>query len=226
MQQLNLAKTSIEVGKNSLFAGSRSLAVRVNKFLEADKQARIAAAAAAQVKSRASFKRVRPPAPARPGRSHQTPLVDAIRWVATPDGSVALDVKKLDTEVPFWLIQEVGTGGEGVMKATDPVTGRPREIVRTIRSQKGRPIPTSLVWASSPTGGYTPGGQATGQQLFLRSKVRGAPVAASNGRAHMRISREIRGQHFIQKGSDTGFRQYETDVLAAARRTFMKSGSL
>jgi hypothetical protein len=42
----------------------------------------------------------------------------------------------------------------------------------------------------------------------------------------MVIKREIQGQHFVQKGGTTAFREYSTSVRAAARQAFQKGRTL
>ena len=90
-----------------------------------------------------------------------------------------------------------------------------------LRSQRGRRILSSLVFADAPGGAYTPPGARRSQQLFYRSQVTGAP----RRRRPIVIKREIQGQHFIQKGAQAGFRQYRQSVTAAARQAFRKGNA-
>ena len=84
------------------------------------------------------------------------------------------------------------------------------------RSSTGRLIPASLAFGTAEGGNFTPAGAARGQQLYLRSRLKNAPAL----RHPLVITREIEGQHFVQKGGEAGFRQYRTSVLAAARQAF------
>ena len=151
-----------------------------------------------------------------------------------PNGfGVALNIQKLNTDFPPWLVQEIGTNQraiQGEASATGNATpvGRPAKnatYVKTVRSQVGRPIKGFLVWATRG-GQYTPPGAATGQQLYLRSQVKGAPVrfdtSTNRYAANIKIGKEIEGQHFLRDGGQAGFREYRSSVLAAARTQMRK----
>jgi hypothetical protein len=146
---------------------------------------------------------------------------------------VGLDLPKLAADFPPWLVQEIGTGQRAIQSeataqgAGNPV-GRPRknaEYVKSVPSQIGRRISGHLVWATKG-GQYTAPGATSGQQLWLRSQVTGAPVRydakAKRYERRMEIHREIPGQHFLRDGGRAGFREYRTSVLAAARTQLRK----
>jgi len=201
-----------------------AFAKRTKVFEDAELAARRVAARTATTTSRRSFKHTRDIIAPRAGRSSTGGrLTSFIEWRAD-GGDVVLDVNKLDSGARHWIIQEIGTGKRAAIKSggdPNPV-GRPRtgaNYVRTIKSQRGRRISGGLVWAS-PSGKYTPpiSGRTANQQLHLASTVTGVPFRAPA----IRIQREIKGQHFIQKGAQEGFRQYKSSTLAAARKAFRK----
>lgn len=140
---------------------------------------------------------------------------------------VALDLDTLDSKAPHWPILELGTGKTGRMKTGGAERGARlegplvRTEVKTIPRQSGRRIHRAFVFGTGPGGQYTPPGAATGQQLLLRNQVTGAPAR----RLGIVIKREIKGQHFIQKGARAGFREYRRSVLAAARQSFRKGNA-
>lgn len=190
---------------------------RVAEFLAEERKMRLEAAATATATSQRAFKYLRPGTEPRPGRSSTGgKLASFVQWAATSGGFVGLGLKKLDSEAPHWIIHEVGTGERAAMRVAGVEA---RSIVRTVPPQRGRPIPHGLVFASGPSGSYSPPGSTTGQQLQLASRVSGVPA----GRGDLRITKEIRGQHFVKQGSEAGFRQYRPSVLAAARSKFRKS---
>lgn len=212
----------------------RAMTRRIAKIVDAEKAASRAAAAEATTITRASFRYKRPAnVPPRAGRpSTGGQFREFLRWTAqetSPDGGVAFDMREADRRIPYWIILEIGTGHSATLRsggAANPA-GRPRagaSYVRTVPAQRGRAIPSSLVWASGPRGTYTPPGANRNQQLYLRSQVKGAPVWVRHARRQMYITREIEPQNFVRKGGQEGFRQYRTSVLAAARRTFAGRG--
>lgn len=202
-----------------------AMARRLNALLAADQAARRAAAKTATAVSRDTWNsrpNKRPVVQQRAGReSTGGQMASYVNWVPA-QGGVRLDMQELDAKAPHWIIQEIGTGSRATIKQggqANPV-GRPGKgatHVRTVRSQRGRII-RGLVWAES--GHYVPPGAGVGQNLYLASQVTGVPARRPN----IRISREIQGQHFIKKGGEAGFRQYQSSVLAAARQAFRKSG--
>lgn len=211
----------------------RSLTLLVDKVLEGERAARKTAAAIATEKTRESFEYKRPfDAPERPGRwdtgGHFT---ESLRWVPETDafGGVKFDTRYADEHVPQWIIMEIGTGERATLRngmAANP-QGRPgagATYVRSVKSQRGRVIPFSLAWGTGPSGEYTPPAAAEGQQLYLRSQLLGAPLGMSYEPRQMHITKEIKGQRFVNAGSIAGFRDYRTSVLAAARRHFAASG--
>jgi hypothetical protein len=190
------------------------LLARMSELLEADEKARRSGAKAAAQTTRRSFRYAREVAPKRPGRSSTGgQLGTHLTWGLTRGGMVAFNVKKADTEAKHWIIQEIGTG----QRATIQMGIGKAAIVRTVPSQRGRPISGGLVFARG--GRYSPPGAARDEQLFPVGDVRGVPRGPRGG---LRITREIKGQHFVQKGGREGFRVYRNEVLAAARRILRK----
>lgn len=205
------------------------LKAQVRGFIAAEQNARNAAARLATSRSRGAFRRKREVVVGRPGRNSGR-MLESIDWAIRPsDGMVALKVATLNKQAPYWIIQEIGTGQRAITRqANSPrAVGRPKKgatYVKTVRPQKGRRIRAGLVFATRG-GVFSPPGSATGQQLHLRSQVRarpGTPLPWSGrgSQAGIVIKREIQGQHFIQKGGESGFRQYRRSTLAAARSQF------
>lgn len=215
---------------------STELAKRIARFEEQIATARREAAATATAKSKAAVKRIRPIADPRPGRNYE-PIQNNLRWASGTSQDqdlVRLDTKSLDQKSRHWIIQNIGTGNSAVVhQAGRPnPQGRPAKdstYVKSIKSQRGRRISAGLVFATGPAGQYTPPGQGSGQQLYLRSKVSGGARGRSAWtRTHSQpgiiIRREIRPQRFVQAGAKQGFRQYRESVLSAARTAFEKTG--
>jgi hypothetical protein len=207
-----------------------SMQQRLNEFLAAEQTARTKAAQTATSASRAKFRYKRPAnAPRRPGRSSTGGKFKTyLNWKPTATGGVAIDTKALDKNARHWIIQEIGTGGRATVKrgGSPNAKGRPKNgaaYIRTVRPQAGRRLSPGLVFATGPGGHYAPFGAGRKQQLYLRSKIKGAPAAPAPGH-EVRIRREIKGQHFVQTGAEKGFRQYRTSVLSAARTAFRKRG--
>lgn len=215
----------VQYGAHNTLKGA--IGARYRQFANTVVQQQAASARTATEVSRSAVKRTRPIAPSRPGRSGG-PLKSYINWRPEKPGTgVFLDISKLTENASYWIIQEIGTGERASMReggvAIGP--GRPSNAanhVRTVKSQRGRKIPRSLVWASG--GHFAPGGagQRGRHQLMLASQVTGVPFQ----RRALVIRKEIEGQHFIQKGAEAGFREYKTSVLAAAREAFRKGRSL
>lgn len=207
----------------------RGLDARLKVFIDGVHQAQRRAADTATRISRSQVTKVRPPAPARKGRYQG--LRNAIQWRRTREGDgVGLALADLEAKFPVWEVQEIGTG----QKAIRYVGGKPNprgrptagaRYVRSVRSQLGRGISNNFVFASG--GRYSsPVSSRSNQQLFLRSEISDAPVRFDprTGRSapNIRIGREIPGMHFIKRGGEAGFREYETNVLAAARSQLRK----
>lgn len=198
---------------------------RIDKLLTKIDAARLSAAATATAVSKQRLKRSRPVAPARVGRDNKH-IEDVLRWNRVTRG-VALNYADLNKQASHWLIQEIGTNRSATIYSFDGKTQ-----VRRIPSQRGRRISSGLVFATGPGGKFTPPGAGKNQQLYLRSKVQGAPVVRRHVRTSddigsrrsnsIRIRREIPGQHFVRDGGKAGFRQYRKSVLAAARTQFRR----
>lgn len=213
----------------------RELKRDMDAAARAELSARRQAATTATRITRESFTYKRPfNVPPRAGReSSQGKFTNALRWQVTagPVGEVQFDVAAADARVPYWIIQEIGTGQSATLKRGGSANprGRPQSgasYVRTVRSQRGRVISPNLAWASGPTGVYTPPGNRRDQQLYLISQLTGP----RGGRVRRRrrplyIGREIQGQHFVKRGGTEGFREYNDTVLAAARRAFTRKGA-
>lgn len=202
---------------------------RIRTFRAQVKSSEKASAAMATRTSRSTFKRVRDLAPPRAGRWGKGRMTSSIEWAPRTDGTVGLKQQQLTAAAPHWIIQEIGTGQRAIARVagTPRPVGRPTKgavYVRTVKPQVGRRIAPGLVFATKG-GQYSPPGAARNQQLYARTMVRGAPIHTARSRKSapaIRISREIKGQHFIQKGGDQGFREYRESVLAAARQQFKR----
>lgn len=210
-------------------AAANSIQRRVTQFRRAEARAAKEAAQIATSASRANFHYLRPPAGAqRPGRESTGGMFPSyLEWEVDPrSGQVELALQNLETRAPHWIILEIGTGERAQMRVGGDEDGSggsigPRATLRTVKSQRGRRIHPSLVFADGPGGKYSPPGAERGQQLFARSRVIGAP----RRRLGIVIKREIEGQHFVQKGAEAGFRHYRRSVLAAARDAFQKGSA-
>jgi hypothetical protein len=206
--------------------GKLDMKARIRSFSAQVSGAERAAATMATRTSRSSFKRTRPIAPPRPGRHGQGKMINSVVWAPRADGTVGLRQQELNKAAPHWIIQEIGTGERAVTRVANSPRpqGRPAKgasYVRTVPSQRGRRISSGLVFASR-NGVFTPPGAARGQQLYLRRQVQGVPATRTKSQASIVINREIKGQHFVKKGGESGFREYRESVLAAARQQFRK----
>jgi hypothetical protein len=209
--------------------GGADLNRRLKALVDAERTARQEAARAATNVTRANFHYRREIITPRPGRSSTGgQMTQYLRWTAGTD-RVTFDVAEADEHVPHWIIQEIGTGERATLRQaarSNPV-GRPSAgatYIRSVKSQRGRRISGGLVFATG--GRYSPPGVRRDEQLHWASQVLGVPHRSGKlGRqaASIRISREIEGQHFVQKGGAEGFREYRQSVLAAARQAFRKS---
>ena len=193
-----------------------------------EKQARSKATHAAQRKTAQTFTYIRPAtAPWRPGRqSTGGRMRSHLRWrPSSTDTTVVFDVAYADRAAPHWIINEIGTGQRATIKRgghTNP-RGRPgagATYVRTVRSQRGRVISRGLAWGTAPGGRYVPPGLGSGQQLYPRSTLSGAPMGRR--RRQMIIQREIQGKHFVRDGARAGFEEYRRSVRAAAQSAFRR----
>ncbi len=201
---------------NNLPSAMGEILDSLDRFRDKVQAAERSAAATATQVSRTTFKRKRVVAPPRIGRHGRQQMARTVQWQALPDGRVGVNYGKLNREQPHWIIQELGTGKRAVIRAG----GRPRPVgrpskgatyVRTVKSQRGRRLSNSLVWAQG--GRYVPPGPPRRQQLMYRRRVTGYP---SRGYVpSIRIRREIEGQHFVQKGGEAGFREFHKDLAAA-----------
>lgn len=202
------------------------LVERLRKLERANNAALAQAAQTATRVSRDGFKYKRDIVPARPGRSSTGgQMRNALKWTVK-DGGVEFDVAHADAEAPHWIIQEIGTGHNAVLRKPDTANpvGRPKAgatYTRRVPSQIGRRLPGGLVFASG--GVYSPTGSATHEQIHLVSTV----TARGGGRVPrgipaIKIRREIEPQHMVREGGTAGSRQYRTSVLAAARQAFQK----
>jgi hypothetical protein len=203
------------------------LKTQLDQFLTVEKQERTNAALLATSETRNKFRRTRPIAPSRPGRSGNGRMTQSLTWRVTRDG-VAFDVAAADSGAQHWIIQEIGTnkranvlraGADAVVPRRVKQTSQP---VRTVKSQAGRQISRSLAWADGPGRGGTglmssPSGLRRNQNLFLRKNLN-LPTQGFDPLRTFRIKREIIGQHMVQQGGNKGFRDYETSVYAAASR--------
>lgn len=199
---------------------------RIAKLLKAESEGLAKGARVATQRTRSNFQYRRDAIAVRPGRSSTGgKMRQHLRWTVR-DGMVEFDLAQADTQVRHWIIQELGTRSKGTLRrANDPnPIGRPRKgttYVRTVKSQKGRPISSGLVWASG--GSYSQPGTRRDEQLQWASRTTGVP--SRNRRPRMVINKEIEGQHFVQKGGTTAFHVYRGSVLAAARQAFRKSNT-
>lgn len=201
---------------------------RIKDFEQAVLKASEVAAATANKVTAEHTRNIRPPVPQRPGRrTTQGNMARYLMW--KPDGNLGVEFNMAlaNQRVPYWIIQEVGTGETATLKRYNAPNPRGRQAAGTsqivIPSQIGRVLPSFLAFGTGSGGTYTAFGAATGQGLFLRKKLKGAPVFAAKGRGELvRITKEIEGKHFIAKGSTEGFRQYRKAVLAAGKASLYK----
>lgn len=213
--QMNLIKQSGYVKKYD---------ARLDSFIDRVHQAARKAAVEAERVSKKRAKGVRAPQAARPFRtSGPGALGKSIDWkIAANDKSfVELDINRLDSNVPWWRVQEVGTGKSAVMRRggkPNPQGQVPKgaDFKIQIKSQKGRIIPGSLVFVSRNGNAQKPSDRSRRQALVQRTQAKNAAFIPTNP---LVIRNEIEGKHFIRNGAREGFRDYKNDVLAAARAT-------
>lgn len=215
---------------------------RMADFDRAVKSAATAAARAATAVTQENAKSIRPPVPQRPGRrTTQGNMGRYLHWQVTGGYEVAFDVQKANSRVPYWFIQEVGTGSAATMKYGGSYTqgARPGEVKRgrpsgsnrrNIPSQVGRPIPRSLAFGNRRGGQYSPFGARRGEGLYLRRDLKGAPrfragTPSARGQT-VTIGREIEPKRFVHEGSKTGYHMYRIAVHRAFKTSFYKPKSL
>lgn len=166
--------------------------------------------------------------PPRKGRMQEQSMVSSLRWLVQPNGGARFDYQAIDRTNKYWIIQEIGTGNSATLKqgagtGQGNPQGRPAKdaaYVKTVRAQRGRRIPGSLVWATGPSGSYVPAAHGANQQLYLRHNIPDAPQGPHTAARAMYITREIHGQEFVKKGGTEGFRVYQQSLYAAAQRAF------
>lgn len=209
--------------------GGPDLNRRLKALVDADAAAQQMAARVATARTRATFNYRREPIAPRAGRSSTGgQMRQHLRWVVR-NGRVEFDMAEADARAPHWIIQEIGTGKRATIKQggqANPV-GRPAKgstHTVSVRSQIGRRLSGGLVFAT-PGGAYTAPGAGQGQAIYWASRVKGVPQwsgrrGARDQAAAIRIRNEIPAKHMVRDGGRTGFRQYRSSVLAAARRAF------
>lgn len=159
------------------------------------------------------------PRPTRP--TTEGTFASHIKWQPTNNPyMVSIGAAELQKAAPYWLIQEIGTGKSaqmgkaGLHKARG---GQGRHGARqpgniTIKSQKGRRIDVGLVW----TGGD---GKKT-DNLAHRSDHIPGPGEKSPPRGEPRITKEIKGKHYIRTGGLRGRTAYKEGLKAAFKSAF------
>lgn len=201
----------------------RQLNARISRIVQAtDRIAKAAADEATRV-TRESFRYKRPAnAGKRRGRSSTGGhMRQALQWRPNGSGGVAFDINQANQDAPHWIIQEVGTNSRALVRQGGVSQGRGRPSIAAsnyvrVKSQVGRRISPRLAWGTGPRGQFVNPGDAAGQQLYLRSRLKGK----SGPKRGMTIRREIEAQNFVQKGGQAGFRQYREQLLEKARREF------
>jgi hypothetical protein len=204
---------------------------QIKRFATAERNAAKRAAILATRESHDIFSKrddKRPRVPGRPGRNqihiptliHFDVVDKSTTTTAQSYGSIALRQKDLKKNYHY-LIQEVGTGQAATIISSSARrssatrgTGAIRNTTqRTIRSQIGRKIASTLTWR-----GERPNGQ-----IVFRRKVRVADVDGKHTYVRKMggrivIMHEIRGKHYIKKAVEIAFRRYRDDVLFARSR--------
>ena len=115
---------------------------------------------------------------------------------------VKFNLEGIETKAgPYWLVQEIGTGGSATI--VNPELG-----TITIPSQVGRRIPSFLDWGSGTTKDNAGNGL---DQLYIIQGSR---------RSKMRIHKEIEGKHYLRIGGFTGFETLREGLTDAIKETF------
>lgn len=181
----------------------------------------------ATTRSRAQFRSSlsgRAHAPARPDRpTTDGHFAQLIRWgrqdgragsmraaSSAGDTYVAFQLEELEGRAPYWLIQEIGTG--------ETATILDRGERRSVRAQRGRKIPRTMVWADAAGNYEAPRGDLGNQQLMSYKDVVGAPLKMDL--EPTRIRKEIEGKHYIQAGGRQANEEYRATLLGLANRLF------
>lgn len=223
---------TVRVSNNGVFGAE--FIKRLDTLERATENAAKSAAAEAQRVSKDKAKAIRPPAPPRPGRA-QAPgaLARAINWKAVGT-DVVLDRQALDKQVPWWVVQEIGTGNTATAQSGEDTDGpnrvgqgRPAKKNTNVaggkhfkvKKQRGRLIPGTLAFGNAGGQWQAPKRGRRSDQLFPMSSLKGGP--SGPGRPLV-IRNEIPPKRFIQTGAREGFRDYRNDVVAAARATLAK----
>lgn len=199
----------------------RDLKKRADEFaVEAEKHLKRAAQRATSAsRSRFQTGRVgRHPVPSRVRRrSTMGAFARHIRWDVRKDDAeghsyVAFQKEELQGVAPYWLIQEIGTGNS----ATVLDTGERKSV----KSQIGRRIAPTLVWADVDQNYQVPSGTRT-EQLMSYKDVKNVPLMMDLEPQF--IKREIQPKGYIREGGFRANAEYQANLLDLARRTFAKS---
>lgn len=197
---------------------------RLDAFTDQVHQAARKAAAEADRVSKKKARAIRAPQPPRPFRtSPPGALAKNVDWKIDSNDKafVELDVQRLNTNVPWWKVQEIGTGKNATMRKggkPNPKGQVPKgaDFKVQVKSQRGRVIPGSLVFISRSGNAVPFSDRSKKQALVQRTLAKKANLFPTNP---VVIRNEIEGKHFIRDGAKEGFRDYKNDVLAAARAT-------
>lgn len=196
-------------GKNPF---GRKMTQRTKELTDNIRQVAAQASARSNRTTRRSFRRMRA-ANAEPRRGRmRNGMASGLRWIAK-NTDVQFDVSTADQKWPYWIIQEIGTGSSATILRGGKANPQGRSAkgatyVKTVPSQKGRPISVALAWGTGPRGAYTPPGAAAGQQLHVASKLSGVPHRQKGQpfkRSRIMIGKEIRAQGMVSKGGAAGF---------------------
>lgn len=202
---------------------NRGLNQRVSRIVQAESRIATAAAREATRVTRNTFRYKRPAdAGKRRGRSSTGGhMREALEWIPDGNGGVRFNATRANQDALHWIIQEIGTGERALVRqgGQSQARGRPSVLANNyvrVKSQVGRRISPRLAWGTGPNGTFVAPGDGSGQQLYLRSKLRGK----RGPKRGMTIRREIQGQHFVQQGGVAGYSQYRQQLLEKARREF------
>jgi hypothetical protein len=155
-----------------------------------------------------------------------------IRWQEGGDGVVEFQRTTLEQAAPYWLIQEIGTGEEAVIRSGNVGDQAAEAKAVRVKAQSGRPISRYLTWAdvslrfagsgmTRTQGNYDVNRSGVvNQQLMSYKDVTNAPL--KQDLEPMRIGKEIEGKHFIQMGGSVANEEYRASLLTLARDTFSK----
>jgi hypothetical protein len=209
----------------------------IDKFNRSNEALLTRAAAMATGVSQDQFRKKlskRPTVPERTGRpTTKGGFSKLIRW-QKDQGFVQFQQATLEEAAPYWLIQEIGTGEEAVIRSGSPgerssLLGAPdmSGLAVSVKSQKGREISPSLTWAEVTGSGAQQQFEydvnlpdKRNQQLMSYRDVMNAPL--KQDLEPMRIGQEIEGKHFIQRGGSIANQEYRASLLSLARETLRK----